>query len=122
MRADLGKRGKGALVAFDCDHPPGPRRQERARQAAGAGSDLDDGDAFERAGGAGDPGRQVEIEQEVLAERLAGVEAVARDDLAQRRQSVGGERHCVRRSASLSAAIRLVGLATPLPAMSKAVP
>ena len=88
----------------------------------GTGADLDDGDAFERARRAGDLGRQVEVEQEILAERLAGVEAMARDDFPQRRQSVGGERHRVSRSASLMAAIRLAGLATPLPAMSKAVP
>ena len=44
--------------------------------------------------------RQVEVEQEILAERLAGVEPVARHDLAQRRQPVGGERHRVSRSAS----------------------
>ena len=38
------------------------------------------------AGGARDPAREVEVEQEMLAERALGAEAVARDDLAQRRQ------------------------------------
>jgi hypothetical protein len=41
----------------------------------------------EVAGGAGDPARQVQIEEEVLAERASGAEPVAGDDLAQRRQA-----------------------------------
>ena len=76
MRADLGERAERARVALDGDHLPRPLRQKRARQAAGAGSDLDHGDACERPGGAGDLSGQVEIEQEVLAERLAGVKPV----------------------------------------------
>ena len=39
-----------------------------------------------------------------------------------RRQSVRGEGHRVNRSASLTAAMRLAGLARPFPAISKAVP
>ena len=96
--------------------------EQRARQAAGAGADLDNGDAVQRPGGARDAAGQVEVEEEVLAERLFRREAVRRDDLAQRRQAVGGEAHGASRAARFSAAIRLAGLATPLPAMSKAVP
>ena len=96
--------------------------EERARQAARPGADFDDDDAFQRAGGARDAAGQVEVEEEILAERLFRVEAVRGDDLAQRRQAVRGEAHGARRAASRSAAIRLVGLASPLPAMSKAVP
>ena len=76
----------------------------------------------ERAGRAGDAAGEVEVEEEILAERFLRREAVRGDDLAQRRQAVGGEAHGARRAASFSAAIRLVGLATPLPAMSNAVP
>ena len=88
----------------------------------GTGADLDDDTACERTGRPRDLGGEVEVEQEILAERLARVETMARNHFAQRRQPVGGERHRVNRSASLSAAIRLAGLATPRPAMSKAVP
>ena len=55
-------------------------------------------------------------------ERLAGVKPVRRDHVAERRQPVRGEAHRVSRSASLSAAMRLAGLASPFPAMSNAVP
>ena len=89
-------------------------------------------DAVERAGGARDAAGQIEIEQEILAERFLGGEAVAADDLAQRRQVVDA-RSCASRdrrrlgraasrAASRSAAIRLAGSALPVPAMSKAVP
>ena len=46
--------------------------------------------ADELAGGARDLGRQVEVEQEVLAEGAAGRQIVFRDDLAQRRQAIAG--------------------------------
>ena len=122
MRADIGERRERAQVALDRDHLLCALREKRARKAAGAGADLDDGDARKRPRGAGDFAGQVEVEQEVLAERLARVEAVRRDHVAQARQSVGGEAHRVNRSASLIAAMRLAGLARPFPAMSKAVP
>ena len=70
---------------------------------------------------------QVDIEQEVLAERLAGGKLVAPDDVAQRRQ-VGRARvfraHRGRdmRSAIAIAAIRLDGDALPDPASVRAVP
>ena len=122
MRGDLGERAERAGVALDGDHLLGALRQKRARQAAGTGPDLDHGDACERPGGAGDLSGQVEVEEEVLPERLAGFEPVRRDHFAQARQAVRGEAHRVNRSASLSAAMRLAGLATPFPAMSNAVP
>src|SRR5579863_5977180 len=97
--------------------------EERAGEAARAWADLDDGDASQRTGGAGDAPGQVQIEQEVLPERFLGGEAKRRDHLAQRRQSVGRETHAAaRRAARRSAAIKLDGLARPVPAMSKAVP
>ena len=61
---DIVERGQRALVAFDRDDAFGAQRQQRARQAAGAGADLDDGGAFERACGARDPRGEVEVEQE----------------------------------------------------------
>ncbi len=74
-----------------------------------------------------DAARQVEVEKEVLAEALACIQPVPGNGLAQRRQG----RHAVhpqlprRRamsSAMARAAIRLVGSARPVPAMSSAVP
>ena len=73
----------------------------------------------ERAGGAGDPAGQVEVEEEILPEASARRDAVPGDDLAQRRQAVGSagvglsaapppRRHLGR---SRSAAIRLSGRA-----------
>ena len=71
VRRDLLERGDGALVALDRDHPRRALGEQRAGQAAGAGTDLDHGDAVERAGGARDAAGEIEIEQEILAERLA---------------------------------------------------
>ena len=122
MRGDLGERGETAFVAFDRDHLFGALRKERARKPSRARPDLDDRYARERTGGAGDPPGQVEIEKEVLTERFSGIQSVRGDDLAQRRQSVRRQRHGASRAASLSAAIRLDGLARPRPAMSNAVP
>ena len=122
MRGDLGQRRQAALVAFDRDHRRRAVGEQRSRQPAGAGADLDDGGALQRSGGARDTAGQVEVEEEILAKRLLRREAVRRDHLAQRRQPVGGEAHGASRAARLSAAIRLAGLATPRPAMSKATP
>jgi hypothetical protein len=127
------ERSDAARVAFDGDHR-GTLRQQGARQSAGARSDLDRGAVGQVAGGARDAGGQVEVEQEVLAERLARGKAVPRDDVAQRRQGGSGRlvqarTRCARCArwraivpASLIASIRLAGLATPLPAMFSAVP
>ena len=122
MRGDLGERAKAALVALDRDDLFRAMGEQRAREAAGSGADFDDDDPVERAGGARDAPGEVQVEEKILAERLLGLEPVRGDDLAQRRQSVGGEAHGVRRAASRSASIRLAGLASPLPAMSNAVP
>src|SRR5262249_14228305 len=129
---DLGERGDGARIALDRDHPARALRQQRARQAAGAGTDLDDGDAAEIAGGAGDACGEIEVENEVLSERFACRQAVTADDVAQRRQIVDSRHQltgigfvsarAASRSARRMAAIRLVGSALPVPAMSNAVP
>ena len=116
------ERGQASLVALDRDHLFCALREQRARQATRSGADFDDDDAGQRSGGARDATRKVEIEQEILSERLLGVQAVRGDDLAQRREAVVGQRHPESRAASRVAAIRLEGLANPLPAMSNAVP
>ncbi len=60
--------------------------EQRPRQPAGTGTDLDDRDGIERCRRARDPPRQIEVENEILPKSFTGTEPVARDDLAQRRQ------------------------------------
>ena len=92
----------------------------------GPGSDLDDRDAFEAAGGAGDARGEVEVEEEILAEALDRREAVTGDDVAERRQVVDRAHPALSLATSSaarrSAAARLDGSALPVPARSNAVP
>ena len=69
------ERRAAALVALHRDDALCAFQEQRAREAAGTGADLDHGAALERAGGAGDATRQVEIEDEVLAEAFLGAES-----------------------------------------------
>ena len=123
---DFLQRGDAAIVALDGDNVPGAGGEQGAGEPAGAGADLDHGDAGKIAGGARDAGCEVEIEQEILAEVLLGAKLVTGDDLAERGKLV--ERaHCalsfrLSSAAKRSAAARLVGSARPLPAISSAVP
>ena len=119
----------GAGIDFDRHDAGGAFEQQGARQPAGTGTDLDHQALIERRGSPRDAPRQVEIEQEMLAEPLARIETVRRDDLAQGRQSgkaVHGRDQVRRRRAMSSAmrspAIRLVGSARPVPTISSAVP
>ena len=120
------------LIALDRDHPARAFGEQRARQSARARADLDHGRAVQGTGGARDAAGEIEIEQEILAERFLGGKTVPPDHVAQRRQiaharAVAGVR-CLRssaaasRAASFSAAMRLDGLALPVPAISNAVP
>src|SRR5215207_11361286 len=128
MLRDLGQGRQAARVALNRHHLSHPGSEERAGEAAWPGADLDDRHVLERPGGARHPARQVEVEQEVLAERLLRHEPVPTHDLAERRQAVdrahaaASAGRAARRAARRSAAMRLSGRATPLPAMSKAVP
>ena len=79
----LGQRRNAAPVPLDGDDAC-PRVEQRSRQAAGAGSDLVDTLALEIARDRGDPRKQLAVEDEILAKRLARAEAVPGDDLAQR--------------------------------------
>ena len=125
-RLEISSSGRQrALVALDGDDAPRAQRQQRARQSAGTGADLDDGGIFERSRGARDPRGEIEVEQEILSERFAGRQSVLANDVAKRRQVVDrAHAGCAAamRAASRNAAIRLDGLALPVPAMSKAVP
>src|SRR5205823_7671469 len=132
VRGDFSECRQRPLIALDCNDPPGAVRQESACETAGPGADFHDRNACKRPSGAGNACREVEIEQKILAERFLGAQIVSPDHLAQRRQiidrghagsaSAGASALAVSRAASRSAAIRLAGLARPVPAISKAVP
>src|SRR5580700_5002247 len=66
MRRDFRQSGKASFVALDGDHFRRSFVQQRAGQAAGAGTDLDDDGAGQGPGGASDAAGQVEIEQKIL--------------------------------------------------------
>ena len=139
---EFGERGERPAVDLYRQNPCA-FAQQRAGQAARTGADLDHGSARQVglagiAGGPGNPAGQVGVEQEMLAQVPAGREAVPADDIAQRRQvgkgrrfrhvaqplagTGAGARRCAMAAAICSAAIRLDGLARPVPAMSSAVP
>src|SRR3954469_19402894 len=96
-------------------------REQRPSQPARPRPDLDHGDALQRPRAAGDLRREVQVQEEVLAQRALGREVMVSDDVAQRRQAVD-RAHKASRPASRSAAMRLSGRAKPRPAMSNAVP
>ena len=142
-RRDLFECRNGAVVTLDRYDSLRALREQCAGEPARTGTDLDHVHAFERTGRACDPSGEIEIEQEILAERLLGPEVVAADHLAQWRKVVYGAHEgayarlrglrprrasgrksvpAESRAASWSAAIKLPGSARPLPAMSKAVP
>ena len=60
--------------------------EERPGQPAGTWADLEHGAAAQIAGGAGDPGEQLRVEQEMLAQPFVRAQLKAFDDRAQRRQ------------------------------------
>ncbi len=110
---------------LDGDDVSGAEREQRARQPARARADFDDGCVFQLACGTRDARGEVEVEQEVLTERLARRQRMFANDLAKRRQVVDRAHAALAaaiRAASRKAAIRLAGLARPVPAISKAVP
>ena len=82
VAVELGQCGQAAPVALDRDDLRAGVEQG-AGQAAGAGADFVDGGAVERAGEGGDPGEQLPVEDEILAQRLARLQPVAGDDVAQ---------------------------------------
>ena len=102
---DLAQRRQAALVALDGDHALGTMGQKRAGQPAGTGADLDGRAGAELAGRPRDAAGQVEIEQEMLPQGTAGIEAVARDHLAQGREPVAGAQSAALRM-SMTAARR----------------
>jgi hypothetical protein len=87
------QRGDRPPVDFDCDESRRAFEQKGARETTRTGSDLDHRALVEWARRAGDPSRQVEVEEEVLAQPLAGVQSMSGDGLTQRRQPRNGVIH-----------------------------
>ena len=84
LRDERIKRLDAAMILLDGDDLLRPVREQRARQAARSGSDLDHGDAVERPRRPRDAVDEIEIEQEILAERFLGAQVVFADDVAER--------------------------------------
>ena len=128
--SEVAESRETAPIALDRDDPVCTGAEQRPRQAARAGADLDDGRVIERSGGAGNPAGQIKVEQEILAKPLACGDPVTSDDLAQRRQrrvrgaasQPAAPRLVASSAASRSAAIRLSARALPCPAIVNAVP
>ena len=76
------------MIAFNGNDAARTERKECACESAGAGAYLNDGDVLEWLGCAGDACGEIEVEKEILAKGFLGREAMAADDLAQRRQII----------------------------------
>ena len=87
-RGNFLQGGDRALVMLDGDDALRAEREQRARQPARAGTDLNDGGVLERPGGTRDARGEIEVEQEVLAQRFACRQCVLANDLAKRREVV----------------------------------
>jgi hypothetical protein len=81
-RSKLAERSETPPVSLYRDNVARPECKQRPCQTAGAGTDLDDGGLVEPSRCSCDPTRQVEVEQEILAEALVRDDPVPRDDLA----------------------------------------
>jgi len=123
---NLGQRRQAAAVFLDGQYMAGPFGQQPARQPARTRPNLQHITGGHVTGLARDLGGQVQIQQEILAQRFARAQVMVGDHLPQRGKGVDGAHASVParviRCAMRSASIMLVGLAMPLPAMSKAVP
>src|SRR5436190_21282894 len=86
-RSKLAQRCQTAPVVLDRDDPACAAAQQRPRQTAWTGADLDNRCMVEPTGCPRDPARQVEVEQEILTETFVSDNAVTRDYLSQWRQS-----------------------------------
>jgi hypothetical protein len=81
-RGDLPQGRNRAFIAFDRDDTGSAQRQQCAGQSARSRSDFQNGCSRQRLSGAGDAGGEVEVEQEILAERFSRDDAVPANDVA----------------------------------------
>jgi hypothetical protein len=93
MRSYLGQDWQAAGIALHRDDARGALGQQGPREPTRARTDLEHGEALERARRPGDLGGQVEVEQEILSERLFRRQPVRGNDIAQRWKAVGGGGH-----------------------------
>ena len=82
-------------------------QQEGARETSGPRADLDNGSLAERCRGAGNAPREVQVEQEVLAEALPGIETVCCDRFPQGRQGLDGVHAQAPRRRAMSSAMSM---------------
>jgi hypothetical protein len=73
-------------INFDSDNLRDLGFQQRTREPTRTWADLDHLPTRQRAGGANNTGRQVGIEQKMLAERMSRRQPMSRDNLTKRRQ------------------------------------
>ena len=84
--AQLLERAEAAAVLFDGIDLGRTLVQKGAGQSTGAGAHLDGRAVRQFPRRPRDAPRQVEVEEKVLAQRLCGAQAVARDNVTQRRE------------------------------------
>lgn len=84
----LSDSGDGARIDLDRDDILARAGEECPGEATWSGPDLDDVGACEVAGDPDDPGRDVPVEKEMLAEAVACIKAMPRDDVAERREGI----------------------------------
>src|SRR5687768_15568612 len=121
---ELGEDREAAAVALDGDDV-GPSVEQRPGQPAGTRPDLIDRLSLERPRNRGDPRQQLTVEDEILPERLAGLETVPSDDVTKRLQRAlhsVGDRWTPHWAARRMAAAMARGSAWSWPAISNAVP
>ncbi len=85
-RIQLAQQGQKARILLDQHDLAGVALQDGTGQAAGAGTNLNDRSALEGAGQPDDLSRDVQVQQEMLAEALLGQQTVGFERFAKRRQ------------------------------------
>ena len=80
---EFGQRGQAASITLDRDDLRA-RSQQRMGQSTRAGPDFINGRTVERTRNCGNAREQLPVENEILSERLRGLQPVPCDDLAQR--------------------------------------
>jgi hypothetical protein len=85
-RQKLFEQRNETLVLFDRNQRVSAGFDEGARQASWTGTNLDDGFARDVARAPGDPARQIEIEEKMLAETLLRPETMTLESFANRGQ------------------------------------
>ena len=121
------QRGKAPLVALDCHDMLGAGSEKGAGQSAGTRPNLQNRHAIKIARSTGNFHRDVEVEEEILPERLFGRQAMLFDHITEWWQFINVTHDAFAMCFAISAAMRnaaivLAGLALPVPAISNAVP